>query len=108
MKGERTSHTRLGIPLTLNEKSASSISPSHKKTKILKTASLIVWDEVSLTSWRAFKIVNDLLRDLYKQPEIPFGGKVVWIAGDFRQVLPVVERGSRSDIVKESLKQSPI
>ena len=108
LEGGRTSHSKFGIPLTLNEKSTSSICPSHKKAKILIKSNLIIWDEVSMTSWRAFKIVDDMFRDICEEPQIPFGGKVILIAGDFRQVLPVVERGNRSDIIRESLKQSPI
>ena len=33
-----------------------------------------------------------------KVPNTPFGGKCVLLAGDFRQVLPVVPRGSRAQI----------
>ena len=34
-------------------------------------------------------------RDLEK----PFGGKVVVLGGDFRQILPVVKKGRRENIV---------
>lgn len=30
---------------------------------------------------------------------IPFGGKVVVLGGDFRQNIPVIQKGSRSDIL---------
>ena len=39
---------------------------------------------------------------------LPFGGKTVVFGGDFRQVLPVVEGGSRIDIVNSSLVRSPL
>jgi ATP-dependent DNA helicase PIF1 len=35
-----------------------------------------------------------------------FGGKVVVFGGDFRQILPVVPRGTRSDIVHSSINAS--
>ncbi|GBM13631.1 hypothetical protein AVEN_229598-1 [Araneus ventricosus] len=38
----------------------------------------------------------------------PFGGKVVLLGGDFRQVLPVVPRGSRSLTVAWCLKKHPL
>lgn len=37
-----------------------------------------------------------------------FGGKVVVFGGDFRQVLPVVKKGSRADIVNASFTRSPL
>jgi ATP-dependent DNA helicase PIF1 len=37
-----------------------------------------------------------------------FGGKVIVFGGDFRQILPVVPRGSRSDIVHASINASKI
>ena len=36
----------------------------------------------------------------------PFGGKIFVLGGDFRQVLPVIPLGSRSDIVQSCLKNS--
>eukprot|EP00733_Pompholyxophrys_punicea_P000241 Pompholyxophrys_punicea_v1_NODE_48_length_4459_cov_6.480699.p4 type:complete len:101 gc:universal NODE_48_length_4459_cov_6.480699:2553-2251(-) len=37
---------------------------------------------------------------------LPFGGKVFVMAGDFRQVLPIVVRGTRGEIVQSTLKYS--
>ena len=38
--------------------------------------------------------------------QIPFGGKTVVFGGDFRQVLPVVRKGSRAQIIDTSLRRS--
>src|SRR5258705_10942385 len=38
--------------------------------------------------------------------EKPFGGKVFVVGGDFRQTLPVVARGTRTDIVESCIKSS--
>jgi len=37
-----------------------------------------------------------------------FGGKVVVMGGDFRQILTVVPRGTRGQIVDASLKRSAV
>lgn len=37
---------------------------------------------------------------------VPFGGKVIVLGGDFRQMLPVIQRGSRSMIVNACINQS--
>ncbi|CAN1178292.1 ATP-dependent DNA helicase PIF1 [Linum perenne] len=38
----------------------------------------------------------------------PFGGKSVLLGGDFRQTLPVITEGSRSDCLNASLTRSPL
>ena len=38
----------------------------------------------------------------------PFGGKVIVLGGDFRQILPVVRKGSRYDIVNSSINYSDL
>lgn len=48
-----------------------------------------------------------MLRDI-TQIDKPFGGKIVILGGDFRQILPVVEKGSRSDQVDACIKRSPL
>ena len=40
--------------------------------------------------------------------EVPFGGKVVVFGGDLRQVLPVVQKGSRDNIVDQYIKCSSL
>ncbi|XP_021985883.1 uncharacterized protein LOC110882101 [Helianthus annuus] len=39
---------------------------------------------------------------------LPFGGKIMAMGGDFRQVLPVIKRGTRAQIVDSSLQMSPL
>ncbi|XP_024990585.1 ATP-dependent DNA helicase PIF1-like [Cynara cardunculus var. scolymus] len=39
---------------------------------------------------------------------LPFGGKIMIMGGDFRQVLPVMRHGTRAQIVDSSLRMSPI
>ncbi len=57
-----------------------------------------------------YEAVDRTLRDLMGAvdpsfSELPFGGKVIVMGGDFRQILPVV-KGTRGDIVSASLNQS--
>lgn len=49
--------------------------------------------------------VDRALQD-FGQQGVPFGGKVVVLAGDFRQVLPVVPRASRPAVVAATLPHS--
>ena len=52
--------------------------------------------------------LDNSMRDIMSQPDeegivrrppLPFGGKTVVFGGDFRQVLPVVRKGSRAQII---------
>ncbi|XP_057418813.1 uncharacterized protein LOC130713022 [Lotus japonicus] len=38
----------------------------------------------------------------------PFGGKVVVLGGDFRQILPVIPKGGRQDIVSATVNSSDL
>ena len=38
--------------------------------------------------------------------DLPFGEKVVVLKGDFRQVLPVIPRGRKEDVIGASLVNS--
>ncbi|XP_074321440.1 uncharacterized protein LOC141657950 [Silene latifolia] len=61
-----------------------------------------------MTHIYAFEAVDRSLRDVMRfsnngDINLPFGGKVVVFGGDFRQILPVIPKGSRSEIVNASL-----
>ena len=38
--------------------------------------------------------------------EKKFGGKIILVSGDFQQLLPVLEKASRAEIVNHTLKNS--
>jgi len=48
-------------------------------------------------------ILDRTLRVLTQQPNLPFGGKIVVLGGDFRQCLPVVPRAQPEEIVNTTL-----
>jgi hypothetical protein len=60
---------------------------------------------------RAFKVVDRTLCDLMQlddahATEKVFAGKTMVLGGGFRQILPIVPKGGREDIVNASLLQS--
>ena len=101
----RTAHLTFGIPPKLLQNSVSSISKNSHKADVLKKAKLIIWDEAPMTHRHALELVDRLLQDLMDS-NLPFGGKVMVLGGDFRQVLPVVKKGSRPQIVNASIVNS--
>jgi ATP-dependent DNA helicase PIF1 len=71
----------------------------------LRNTTLFIWDEAPTMHKFCFEAVDRLLRDVM-QIDIPFGGKIFIIGGDFRQTLPVVLRGFRADIINATIKSS--
>ena len=51
--------------------------------------------------------VDEVCRRVMRN-NLPFGGKVVILLGDFRQTCPVVRNGTRQDIVEASIRSSPL
>eukprot|EP00267_Zea_mays_P047900 XP_020400406.1 uncharacterized protein LOC109942674 [Zea mays] len=102
----RTAHSRFKIPLTIDDGAVCSFTKQSGTSKLLQKASLIIWDEASMTKRQAIEALDNSMRDIMGQSRLPFGGKTVVFGGDFRQVLPVVRKGSRAQIVAASLRSS--
>jgi hypothetical protein len=103
LSGRRTTHSYLKIPIALDRKSFCYIRKQDDLTTLIHQTKLILWDEAPMTNKLAFEAVDQTLRDLTNRNE-PFGGIVFVMSGDFRQVLPVIPRGSRADIVSALIK----
>lgn len=107
LQGGTTAHSKFKIPINnITQDSTCNISAQSTLAAEIKTANLIIWDEVPMVNKLAVEAVDRTLRDIMQIPNLPFGGKAVLFGGDFRQILPVVERGSRSKIINASLKSS--
>ena len=66
-----------------------------------------------MTHKHCFEALDRTMRDITRSnnPSLqskPFGGKIVLFGGDFRQILPVIPKGTRSMIVNSSLNSSYI
>ena len=55
----------------------------------------------------AFETLDRTLRDILDNDH-PFGGLIIVMCGDFRQLLQVVPKGSRPQIVMASIRESYI
>ncbi|XP_003740984.1 uncharacterized protein LOC100902978 [Galendromus occidentalis] len=99
-----TSAFRLIVP---NNSRSSSIKGQSKEAGLLRSTDVIIWDEAPMAPKTALETIDSLLQDIMKNTA-PFGGKTIVLGGDFRQILPVVERGSRGQIVDSCLKYSDL
>ena len=76
--GGRTTHSKFKIPLDFFENNTCSIKQNTNLTHLMIQADLIIWDEE----------------------------KIVLLGGDFRQILPVISRAQRHDIVHSCINKS--
>ena len=107
LQGGRTVHSRLKVPIALNELSVCNISKQSALAKLIQSAKLLVWDEAPMIHRHAAECIDRSLRDLCSC-DLPFGGKVIAFGGDFRQILPVIRHGTRSEVVSTCLNRSPL
>ena len=61
-----------------------------------------------MTKRQAIEALDKSMRDIMDRPDLPFGGKTVVFGGDFRQVLPVVRKGTRAQIINSTLRRSSL
>ena len=109
LPGGMTAHRAFGIPVPVMPASTSTIAVESSRAEVLRQAQLIVWDEGPMCSKDAFDCVHRFLCDLHRlqsDSAPPNAGVAFVIMGDFRQVLPVVPRGSRVDVVSSTLMRS--
>jgi hypothetical protein len=107
LQGGRTAHSTFKLPLNLarSEVPLCHISKGTGQAKVLESCQLIVWDECTMAHKHAFEALDRTLQDLRGNTTI-MGGVVVVLAGDFRQTLPIIPRGTAADELKACLKAS--
>ncbi|KAF1859858.1 hypothetical protein Lal_00028041 [Lupinus albus] len=111
LSGGRTAHSKLAIPVPTFENSTCNIHQGSELAELLKQTKLIIWDEAPMTHKYCFEALDKTLTDIMSfrgKRNSTFGGKVIVFCGDFRQILPVIPRGSRSNIINATINSSYI
>lgn len=106
--GGRTAHSTFKLPLKYDSDDITSVCNVSKQSgtgKLMQDNCLIIWDEASMSQKTSVEALDRTMRDL-RHNNSPMGGCTVLFSGDFRQILPVVTRGTRADEVNASLKRS--
>ncbi|XP_074356564.1 uncharacterized protein LOC141696304 [Apium graveolens] len=111
LPGGRTAHSRFKIPLKLDQSFIAGIKYGTNIAELMQHTSLIIWDEAPIQHHYAFEVVDRSLRDIMAAIDVergkrPFGGITVVFGGDFRQILPVLPKAGRAEIVNTSFNKS--
>ena len=100
-----TLHSKLKVPIKINETSLCDFSSKNVTGKLLLKTKLLIIDEVTMGHKHIYEAIDRSLQQLLDNDD-PFGDKVVVFSGDWRQCLPVVPRGSDSQVIASTLKFS--
>ena len=82
-----------------------SIKKGTALSRVIQEGKATVVDEAPMTNKLAFEALDRTLRDLTGKDQ-PMGGMCMLLCGDFRQILPVIQGGTRGNIVDSCLKKS--
>ncbi|KAG5520645.1 hypothetical protein RHGRI_033280 [Rhododendron griersonianum] len=107
LEGGRTAHSTFCIPLDVHDNSVCGFSKQSLQVELFRETKLIIWDEVPMQHKHCVEAVDRTLQDICDN-EKKFGGIIVVLGGDFRQILPVVPKGVHEDIVNTSLRCSAL
>ena len=102
----RTAQSAFKIPIPCHGDILCNISLECEIAYRLRRASLIIWYEIVMCLRYYIEPVNRTLRVIMKSPNFPFRGKCALFSRDFRQILPLVFRGSEGVIVFMSFQTS--
>ncbi|XP_058789055.1 ATP-dependent DNA helicase PIF1-like [Phymastichus coffea] len=101
----KTVHKTFGLPVPIFNDSSSSIEVQSKEGVHLKNTKVFIWDEAPMAPRYALEIISRTLQYIMKN-DLPFGGKIMVLGGDFRQLLPIKINGMCIEILNLSLKNS--
>ena len=87
--GGTTAHYLFGLPYKLTTSAQSSIHMESHRAAVLKSAHVLIMDEVSMLNKEHLRVIDTLLRVICNNVR-PFGGKIILFGGDFGQLQPVV------------------
>ena len=102
----RTFHSRMKAPINIDENGTLGIRAQSGLAKLVVMSDILLIDEATMLHEFYLKALDVTLRDLMMKPNLPFGGKPLVLAGDFRQCLPVVRGANRGQLVKACINQS--
>ena len=107
LEGGHTAHSWFKIPIPISDESMCSISLQSMHAQLMRSTSLICWDEVLMSNKQHIECVDRSLQDILKVDKL-FGGITMVFGGDPHQILPIVHHGDRPQIVNACVKSSQL
>ncbi|XP_055371975.1 ATP-dependent DNA helicase pif1-like [Condylostylus longicornis] len=107
-EGGITAHSMFKLPLNIQDDAITwGVTVSSERAELINEADLIILDEAPMAHKNLVQCINLGLQDITLK-KIPFGGKIILLAGDFRQIPPIVPGASPKEIISSSLRSSAL
>ncbi|KAI5448568.1 hypothetical protein KIW84_015830 [Lathyrus oleraceus] len=101
----RTAHSRFKIPVDIQPSSICAIQKQKDLANLIRVTATIIWVEAPMTNQNCLEALDRSLQDICSN-SAPFGGKVLIMERDFRQVLPIVRKSTKAQVISACIVQS--
>lgn len=101
----RTAHSQFKIHIDIQPSSICGIQKQKDLENLIRVVAAIIWDEAPMTNKNCLEALDRSLQDICSN-NAPFGGQVLIMGGDFRQVLPIVRKGTKAQMISACIVQS--
>lgn len=106
---ERTAHNAFRIPVKEDprdmEKLECDVPPSSEPAHFLRRVVLIIWDEFANSHKMNSHAVDTMLKKIRHRTHLPRGGILLIKCRDFRQILPVIQNGTKTEILQATIEK---
>jgi len=88
----QTAHSAFDVPLDLDPRSPVRLTAQSPRGIAIREASVLIIDEISMINKEVLHYIDKTVRSVcpINKRHLSFGGKIVLISGDFKQLPPVV------------------
>ena len=73
---------------------------------MIEITDLVIWDEAPMKHRHIHEAVNRTFKDIRRCQDKLFGGLTIVFGGDFKQILPVIVKGSPPEIAGACMHRS--
>ena len=94
LPGGQTTHSIFKFPLQIENNISRNISKQSGLTELLQVRKIIISDKAAMINKHAIEVLDYMLQYI-NECDLPFGGKIIVLGGDFCQVLPVISRARK-------------
>ncbi|KAK0407677.1 hypothetical protein QR680_003524 [Steinernema hermaphroditum] len=110
LTGGKTAHRAFRIRNDIDENSVPTIEYESPFAVAIRESSFILIDEVSMLHVNVFNYINKVVLSVVPSEyrNMPFGGKVVLMSGDFKQLAPVAKGEGMDGQIMASIRHSEL